>query len=641
MLQLARMSPHAVAALARRILDQHHTFLHAELPRLAHALEEAPRQLRAPFAHLMRVEQAHMQKEEGSLYPAILRLCEDERADADLGAAVAQMIVDHDEVRTLEDAMRNAARDAGPLELDLLALLDDLVEHHRLEEEELFPAVLALVKALPVDAPPPAKEKPRKLRSRGRPPEPKGAPAAEPEPPGRVMRETRGVCPTCHQQVPAALVVRDGAALLEKTCPTHGRSSQLMSRRADYWAELDKFYFSVNEESYPQRDFIVRMTERCNLACPICLAKANTEDTPDFDLAGLGELLSERRGIKIDLMAAEPTLREDLEDWIRKVKATGNIAALHTNGLKLANMEYARKIKEAGVDEVFLQFDGMDDAANKALRGRPLLKARQAALANLRELGIATSLIVVVARELNEDQVGETFRFALKPENDHIREVFFLGLRLMGSARHAGTFGDQQIMPDELIDLLCAQEPKITRKDVHAFNMLYFTMLSAFKVKKCLYVQHYLVSREAGGGYRPASEIFDLAALQRAAVRYAARHKSHPALARAGLAASLVKQGIRPNVLRIAGDLLRLEQLFEKGMNLGQVPPRFLIIGFITACDPYNFDSQVAINCGKGEVSADGGFTESSAVANVRREARFEETARTPGKPFQAPKGPT
>ncbi|MBK9670391.1 MAG: radical SAM protein [Thermomonas sp.] len=140
------------------------------------------------------------------------------------------------------------------------------------------------------------------------------------------------------------------------------------------------------------------MTERCNLACPICLAKANTEDTPDLDLTGLEKLRSERSGIKIDLMAAEPTLRPDLEDWIRKVKATGNIAALHSNGLKLANLEYAKKIKAAGVDEVFLQFDGMDDEANKALRGRPLLKARMATLANMRELGIATSLIVVIGR---------------------------------------------------------------------------------------------------------------------------------------------------------------------------------------------------------------------------------------------------
>ena len=67
-------------------------------------------------------------------------------------------------------------------------------------------------------------------------------------------------------------------------------------------------------------------------------------------------------------------------------------------------------------------------------------------------------------------------------------------------------------------------------------------------------------------------------------------------------------------------------------MNLKQVPSRFLLLGFITACDPHNFDSQVAINCGKGELSVDGGFVDSGAVANVDRERRFDETDLVPGE---------
>ncbi|MDP2311788.1 MAG: radical SAM protein, partial [Pseudomonadota bacterium] len=460
---------------------------------------------------------------------------------------------------------------------------------------------------------------------------------------GRVIRETRGACPTCHADVPAAVIVRDGAALLEKRCPTHGPSTQLLSRHPDLWSELDRFYFSVNDESYPQRDFIVRMTEKCNLACPICLAKANTEDTPDLDLSGLETLLSERRGIKIDLMAAEPTLRPDLEDWVRKVKASGNIAALHTNGIKLADLAYARRLAEAGVDEVFLQFDGLDDKANTALRGRPLLKARLAALANLGTLGIATSLIVVIAGGLNEAQVGETFRFALQPENKHIREVFFLGLRSMGSARQHAADGEtaalagQTLMPDALIDELCEQVPTIRRRDIHDFNMIYFAMLSAFRVKKCLYVQHYLVARDGKGGFTPISEVIDLRKMANAAQRYAVRRKTSPTLARAGFGASVLRLGMRPAALRMGADLLRLEKLFATGMNLGQVPTRFLLVGFITACDLDNFDSGVSVNCGKGELSADGGFAESSAVANVAREARFAETDRKPGPAWRAP----
>lgn len=636
------MTPDSIASLVHRILDQHHARLHKELPELEAglaALEGHGKQLTAPMAHLRRTLDEHMNREELVLFPVLLGWAEGQRKDFDVAAAVAGHEAEHDKLRTLEDAMRQAARDAGPYEARLLDLLDDLVEHLRIEEQELHPAILAMAPALAVDAPPsqptpPPTDEPVEAgcgASIGTTAGPTHSAAA------RTVRETTGVCPTCHAEVPGAVIVRNGEVLLEKRCQTCGSTTQLLSRNPDYWVDLDRYYFSVNDESWPQRDFIVRMTENCNLACPICLAKANTEDTPDLDLRGLEKLLSERRGIKIDLMAAEPTLRADLFDWIKKVKASGSIAALHTNGLKLADADYCRELKAAGVDEVFLQFDGMDDKANKTLRGRPLLKARMAALKNLRDNDIATSLIVVIARGLNEPQVSETFRLALSDEGAHIREVFYLGLRLLGSAKHAGTFQDQQLMPDELIDMLCEQEPRVRRGDVKAFNMLYFSMLSAFHVKKCLYVQHYLVLRDGKGGYVPASDLLDLEALSRAAQRYASRRKDHPALARLGLGMAIAQEGLKRKTREHALDLLQLERLFQKGMNLGEVPRKMLILGFITACDEHNFDSQVAINCGKGELSSDGGFTESGAVANVRREARFSSTDRDPGRPFGKP----
>lgn len=630
---LSRMNRIETAALANTILETHHAFLHRELPRLAAALRDAKPQVRVPFGHLCRTMESHMMKEEQILFPAIIALAESgEMSGCGVSGPIAQMCAEHDEIRTLETALRAASRAAGPLENDLLCLLDDLAEHARKEDEELFPAALALA-GVAVDAGP---DSPGdvELADTVLPRPAAGTPAEESR--GRVVRETRGACSVCLADVPAAVVRRAGTVVLDKVCPVHGATTQLLSRRPERWAELDNFYFSVMDEVHPQRDFIVRMTERCNLACPICLAKANTEDTPDLDLGGLEKLLSERRGIKIDLMAAEPTLREDLQDWVRRVKVSGNIAALHTNGLKLADRAYATSLKEAGVDEVFLQFDGLDDRANIALRGRPLLKARKAALANLRALGIATSLIVVIARGLNEEQVGETFKFALQPGNEHIREVFFLGLRNMGSARVTGVLAGQQLMPDELIECLTEQVPEIRADDVHNFNLVYFAMLSAFRVKKCLYVQHYLVTRDGSGGFTPISDVVKLRSLANAAIRYGEQRKKHPTLARARLGAAFVAAGLRPGAIRMAGDLVRLELLFSAGMNLREVPPRFLLVGFITACDPDNFDAQVALNCGKGELSADGGFADSSAIANVAREARFARTGREPGKPWHA-----
>ncbi|MCB9791178.1 MAG: radical SAM protein, partial [Alphaproteobacteria bacterium] len=376
---------------------------------------------------------------------------------------------------------------------------------------------------------------------------------------------------------------------------------------------------------------------RCNLSCPICLAKANTEDTPDLDLSGLADLLSQRRGLKIDLMAAEPTLRPDLLDWVRAVKAQGHIAALHTNGIKLADPAYVAQLAAAGVDEVFLQFDGFDEDANQALRGARLLDRRMRALANLRAAGIGTSLVVVIAGGLNEAQIGETWRFALRPENDHVRELLFLGLRLLGSARDRLKQGELSVeraalMPDDLIELATQQVPGVTRERVRQFNKGYFAMLGALRLRKCLYIQHYLVARRPGGA-SPVHEWLDLERLEAIAERYRADVRAGHRLARPRLAAGLARLGLGPNARGLARELWTLQELLRDGMNLSKVPEKLLLIGFITACDPANFDAQVAQGCGKGELSVDGGFEESGAVANLLREQRFEASDRRPGRP--------
>ncbi len=459
----------------------------------------------------------------------------------------------------------------------------------------------------------------------------------------RLIRKTRGICHTCLQSVPAEVVSDGRQARLEKICPEHGVSQQLLSRHPGYWRELDEYYFKVNAQEYPQRDFLLRLTEACNLDCPICLAKANTEQTDDLDLSGLERLLeSQGRRIKVDFMAAEPTLRKDLEHWVRKVKALGHIAALHSNGLKLANLDYAQRMKDCGFDEVFLQFDGFDPAANRWLRGRDgLLELRLKALENLRQVGLAANITVVVAHGLNEPQVGESLRFALQPENDHIREVFFLGLRILGSLRdglrqEGRSYEEMAVMPDETLDMASEQEPALRRDDIRIFNKLYFALLSVFKVKKCLYIQHYLILRDGKGGFVPFSDLADMQALDRAAERYARQLPRHPRLARARFLASLARHSMNPRMLPVFMDFMRLQLLLRTGMKLDEVSRRVVMLGFITACDPHNFDEQVAINCGKGELSTDGGFVDSGAQANVRREQRFDESDRRPGSRAKA-----
>ncbi len=188
------------------------------------------------------------------------------------------------------------------------------------------------------------------------------------------------------------------------------------------------------------------------------------------------------------------------------------------------------------------------------------------------------------------------------------------------------------MMPDEVLDLLVAQDPRVRREDVLAFNKVYFAMLAASRVRKCLYVQHYLMVRGRGAGLRPISDFIDLSSLAAAADKLAATIGQSPVRARARFFAALARQAATPAALPVVRDFIRLQMLFRSGMNLKDVPTNLLLLGVITACDPDNFDAAVSINCGKGELSSDGGFVESGADANVAREGRFKESDRRPGE---------
>ena len=69
-------------------------------------------------------------------------------------------------------------------------------------------------------------------------------------------------------------------------------------------------------------------------------------------------------------------MRDDLADIIRLGREKGfTYFQLNTNGLRLADdYAYLEALVEAGLNNVFLQFDGLTEAPYQALRGKPLLE---------------------------------------------------------------------------------------------------------------------------------------------------------------------------------------------------------------------------------------------------------------------------
>ena len=138
--------------------------------------------------------------------------------------------------------------------------------------------------------------------------------------------------------------------------------------------------------------------------------------------------------LRLQFSGGEPTIRNELFDFIRKAKEVGfKHVEVNTNGVRLAaDPEYAKKLKEAGVSTVYLQFDGLTADVYKFIRGLDLLETKMKAIENLRAAGFTSIVLVVtLVKGVNDSQLGDIIKFAAK-NNDIIRCVNVQPVSLCG-----------------------------------------------------------------------------------------------------------------------------------------------------------------------------------------------------------------
>lgn len=255
-----------------------------------------------------------------------------------------------------------------------------------------------------------------------------------------VIGTTESVCPVCLRRLKAEKRAEQDGIYMDKSCPEHGRFSALIWE-GDLRSYLRWSTESIREEQpvaprgtekgcpydcglcqEHQRKgccVLLELTNRCNLRCPVCFASAGETPVKEPSLADIGRqfdmLMAHGGPFNIQLSGGEPTMRDDLPEIIRLGREKGfSFFQLNTNGLRLAREPgYAEALKTAGLNTVFLQFDSVTDDVYLALRGRELMKEKEAAIANCATAGLGIVLVPVIARGVNEEQVGEVLRYGL------------------------------------------------------------------------------------------------------------------------------------------------------------------------------------------------------------------------------------
>ena len=161
-------------------------------------------------------------------------------------------------------------------------------------------------------------------------------------------------------------------------------------------------YFELEPEQNTFSNIVVDLTHRCNMECANCYIP--NRDVPDLDKEKLFEFLSRLPSrTYIRLIGAEPTMRNDLPEIISKVKALGHRPSVTTNGLKLAQPSYVKKLKDAGLRLLLHSMNGADDdEAYKELDNGKWATVKVRALDNIFAERLPINTGTIIARGVNE-----------------------------------------------------------------------------------------------------------------------------------------------------------------------------------------------------------------------------------------------
>jgi uncharacterized radical SAM superfamily Fe-S cluster-containing enzyme len=119
-------------------------------------------------------------------------------------------------------------------------------------------------------------------------------------------------------------------------------------------------YYELEPENNHFSDVMVDVTHRCNMTCKNCYIP--NREIPDLDADKIIETISKfPKRTMIRVVGAEPTMRRDLPTLIKRIRETGHRATLLTNGLRLANNNYVKTLKEHRLSHVYLSLNGVDN----------------------------------------------------------------------------------------------------------------------------------------------------------------------------------------------------------------------------------------------------------------------------------------
>ena len=451
------------------------------------------------------------------------------------------------------------------------------------------------------------------------------------------------MCPVCLKKIKARIVQANGRVLIKKNCTLHGKFNDVYWTNAElyHWAEevsertsdikpfhkqsLDRCPYDCGLCSLHASDTVmavIDVTNECDLKCPICFA--SSPSTRSIYKPAKETILRMLKFLRkqdppppaVMFSGGEPTVRDDIVEIVKMAHDLRFMVLLATNGLRMAqNPKMVKKLKNAGLNIVYLQFDGLTNSPYEKLRGAKLLQKKLKLVKLCRDFDIEIILVPTLHGGINDNEVGDIIRFAA--ENvDIIRGVVFQPMSFTGRTGNVVSRENRvcnSFLAKRIEEQTCG---KISEKDLFPVSFMVppIKVMNSFLAKSwplftptpyCGLWNWVLVSKQINGLFTPINHFLDFDVFM-SDLKAISRTGTGWRIGKIGIYLRLLFAALRSldwsEVQQEAGLINTVKTLIKIHVkpcydSLGEIRRRLLLIGCMAFMDPYNFDVERAKRC--------------------------------------------
>ncbi len=307
--------------------------------------------------------------------------------------------------------------------------------------------------------------------------------------------ETQSLCPICLKIISAEVYEENGdRVIIKKKCSEHGEFNDTYWSDAHLFKKASEYYAHENKVENPIINVnkgcpydcglcsvhkshtvlgLIDVTNRCNLRCPLCFADSNSTGyvyEPNFEQ--IKQMLENLRANRpaptpaIQYSGGEPTVRDDIVELVKLAKDLGfKHIQIASNGIRLAqNSGFAKELSDAGLNTIYLQFDGVTEEPHLIMRDKNLLSVKLKAIENCRRAGLGVVLVPTLVKGVNDEQVGSIIRFAVK-NMDVIRGVNVQPVSFTGRIDQSHLKENRITIPDFIREVEIQTNGQIKKED--------------------------------------------------------------------------------------------------------------------------------------------------------------------------------